>query len=256
MDSLHWPLTVLSKAVHFKNLTGASMHVGLSQPQLSRLISQIEKEFDVVLLDRSAKRKSGWTPTAYKLAEIYAQNSRKLRSSVHELLAEQVPSHINIGLLEGLREEALKIAHSIFQKSKVQEIEMDVYDQNELEEKFINGNLEIILTMREPGKQKYKNILEVGYQSLENINKNQNFSVLSAFEYGRLKKKPASKILISNSLTVRKNWLDLYGGHGTLPSLVKGSRGKDLFPVYVIATDTLSDSVWKIISESVKNQRL
>ena len=82
MEHLHWPLTVLARAVHHKNLTAASGSVGLSQPQLSRLVSQLERELDLVLLDRAAKRKSGWTHTAFQLAEVYSDYAIKFQNSI------------------------------------------------------------------------------------------------------------------------------------------------------------------------------
>ncbi|OFZ18200.1 MAG: hypothetical protein A2Z20_11780 [Bdellovibrionales bacterium RBG_16_40_8] len=254
MDSqhLHWPLAVLSKAVHFKNLTGASSHVGLSQPQLSRLISQLEREYDVILLDRNTKRKSGWTPVAFRLAEIYTQSSRKLESAIQEALMAQVPTHINIGSLEGLNELALKVAHSLLDSSNIATIELDVFDQNELEEKFFNGDLDLIFASHEPGKQKFKHLLEVGYQSLSTVATNTNFSVLSPYEYGRLKKKPTNKTLISNSLAVRRLWLDKFGGVGTLPSSVRKSRGSDPTPVLIIGTELFNESLWSIVEGSTK----
>ncbi len=252
MDTMHWPLTVLSKAVHFKNLTGASSHVGLSQPQMSRLIAQLEKEFDVVLLDRSAKRKSAWTPAAHKLAEIYSQNARKLQSSIEEALGAQIPSQVNIGTLEGLKDLALNVAHSLMENSKITTVELDVFDSNELEEKFFSGDLDLIFTSHEPGKQKFKHLLEVGYQTLTEIETNKTFSVLSPFEYGRLKKKPDRKIFISNSLSIRKNWLDTYGGSGILPSTVKKTKGRDPSPVFIIGTELFSENIWRLVDAAAK----
>jgi LysR family transcriptional regulator, transcriptional activator for aaeXAB operon len=252
MDTPHWPLTILSKAVHYKNLTGASSHVGLSQPQLSRLISQLESEFKVVLLDRSAKRKSGWTPAAYRLAEIYTSSSRKLVSSIQEALVAQIPTQIKIGTLEGLRDIALEVVHTMLEKSDVVEIELDVYDQNDLEQKFFNSDLDIIFSSRIPGKQKFKNAIEMGYQSLDKVETNTKFTVLSPYEYGRLKKKPENKTIISNSLSVRKLWLENYGGQGTLPSSVKTVRGKDLMPVLVIASEIFNETLWQVIEKSTK----
>lgn len=252
METLHWPLTILSKAVHFKNLTGASAHVGLSQPQLSRLISQLEKEFDVTLLDRSTKRKSAWTPAAHRLAEVYAANARKLQNSIHEVVAAQIPTHVNVGTLEGLSDIALKTAHELLENSKIREVELDVYDQNDLEEKFFNGDLDIIFTSREPGKQKFKHVLEVGFQSLDRVDKNDKFSVLSGYEYGRLKKKPENKILISNSLSVRRHWLENYGGQGVMPSEVQKSNGKDLLPVLIVASELFNEALWADVHKSAK----
>ena len=249
---MHWPVTVLSKAVHFKTLTGASSHVGLSQPQMSRLIAQLEKEFDVVLLDRSAKRKSAWTPAAHKLAEIYSQNARKLQSSIEEALGAQIPSQVNIGTLEGLKDLALNVAHSLMENSKITTVELDVFDSNELEEKFFSGDLDLIFTSHEPGKQKFKHLLEVGYQTLTEIETNKTFSVLSPFEYGRLKKKPDRKIFISNSLSIRKNWLDTYGGSGILPSTVKKTKGRDPSPVFIIGTELFSENIWRLVDAAAQ----
>ncbi len=249
MDTLHWPLSVLSRAVHFKNLTGASSHVGLSQPQLSRLIAQLEKEFEVTLLDRTAKRKSAWTPAAFRLAEVYSQSSRKLQSSIQEVLESQVPSHIHIGALEGLSQMALSVIHRLYQTTKLQMVELDVFDQNELDERFFNGDLDVIFSARAPDKQKYKHQIELGYQTLDSIDSNQNFSVLSSYEYGRLKKKPANKTFISNSLALRRTWFELFGGVGQLPSSVHKSKTRDMMPVLVIANDTFNEALWQIIAE-------
>ena len=247
METLHWPLSILTKAIHFKNLTGASAHVGLSQPQLSRLISQLEKELGVTLLDRSAKRKSGWTQTAYRIAEIYALQSRKLQNSLQEALVAQIPTQVNIGTLEGLSEFAFEIAHSFFESSDVKEIALDIYDQNVLEEKFFNGDLDLIFTSREPGKQKFRHVIELGFQSIDKISSGDKYSVLSTFEYGRLKKKPDNKILISNSLSLRKHWLETYGGEGVVPSKVKKVAGKDLMPAIIVGGEMFNETLWSVV---------
>jgi len=250
MDTLHWPLSVLSRAVHFKNLTGASGHVGLSQPQLSRLIAQLEREFDVSLLDRSAKRKSAWTPAAFRLAEVYAQNTRKLQSSIQEILVAQVPTHIHVGTLEGMGPLALDMIHKLYTHTKLQMVELDVFDQNELEERFFNGDLDIIFSSRLPGKQKFRHALEIGHQTMDNVSSNGDFSVLSSFEYGRLKKKPENKTLISNSLAVRRSWLEKFGGTGQLPSPIHENRGRDTMSVLIIAGETFNESLWQAIVQN------
>jgi LysR family transcriptional regulator, transcriptional activator for aaeXAB operon len=249
MDTLHWPLSVLSRAVHFKNLTGASAHVGLSQPQLSRLVAQLEKEFDVSLLDRSAKRKSAWTPAAFRLAEVYAQNSRKLQSSIQEILVAHVPTHIHIGILEGLSTLAIDTIQKLYKQTKLQIVELDVFDQNELEERFFNNDLDVIFTARSPGKQKFKHALEVGYQNLDNISSNTDYAVLSSFEYGRLKKKPENKTLISNSLSIRRSWFEKFGGAGQLPSAIHKNRSRDTMGVMIIAGETFNESLWQVIAQ-------
>ena len=58
LQNLAYELSVLVKAVQHKNLSAAAVHVGLSQPQLSRLVAKIEHELNIILLDRTARRKS------------------------------------------------------------------------------------------------------------------------------------------------------------------------------------------------------
>lgn len=250
MEALHWPLNILSKAVHYKNLTAASAHVGISQSQLSRIISQLERDLDVILLDRNAKRKSGWTPAAFRLAEIYSQNSRKLQSIIAETLESQAPTLIRIGTLEGLSEFALGVAHNLLDAAKIKTVEIDVYDQSELEEKFFNGDLDLIFTSRSPGKQKYKNLLELGYQTFETINSSPAFTVMSPFEFAKTKVKPVNKTLISNSLFVRRKWLEKFGGDGRLPSRVKKSQAKDASPVMIIGAESINNLLWTAVKNT------
>ncbi len=251
MDTLHWPLSVLTRSIAYKNLTGASAHVGLSQPQLSRLISQLEKEFSVTLLDRSARRKAAWTPAAYRLAEVYSQNSRRLESALREALEEQFPPHIHMGTLEGLGTLALKAAHAILDHSKAKTVQLDVIDQDDLDAKFLNGDFDIILTARMPGRAKLRHFLELGVQTLETVESSKQFCVMSPFEYGQQKRKSGTKTFISNSLALRKLWFDEFGGYGVVPSTVQKSVESDPIPVLVISPDSLNESVWKVVKESL-----
>src|SRR5690606_36427305 len=134
-------------------------HVGLSQPQMSRLINQLERELNVTLLDRSVKRKSGWTAAAFRLADVYSQSSRKLQSSLRSLVESQMPTHVSIGTLEGLRRLTVQIANHLLSNSKIVLVEIDVFDQNELEQKFLNGDLDLIVSSRNPTRQKLKHTL-------------------------------------------------------------------------------------------------
>ena len=253
MDGLHWPLSVLARAVHFKNLTSASAHVGLSQPQLSRLVQQLEKEFQVTLLDRSARRKSGWTQTAHKLAQVYSNNNRKLRDAVFETVEADTPKELRFGSLEGLSPIALHLAHAILEQSKSIIVELDVFDQADIEEKFLNGDLDIILTSRPPGKQKLKHREQLGHQSFDSIDKSETFSVMSPFEFGLKKRKPEKdkKVFISNSLFLRREWLSKYGGQGDIPNKVHTQKLKNTMPVLLFGAELLNEGIWKIlISES------
>jgi len=258
MEQLHWPLHVLSRAVHFKNLSGASTHVGLSQPQLSRLITQIEGELNVTLLDRTARRKSGWTPAAFRLAEVYQQSSRKLQAAIHELVETQMPSEIHIGLLEGLSPIALDLTRLLFENSSLHLIELNVFDQNDLEEKFLNGDLDLCLTSRPPSRQKFKHQVELGFQTFD-LYKNEatQYFVQSPFEYGREKRKKSAtptpqKYFISNSLALRKQWLEQFKGQGVVPGTVRKQKAKDLLPVVLIASELFNESLWKTVVQACK----
>lgn len=253
MDNLYWPLSVLSRAIHFKNLTGASAHVGLSQPQLSRIISQIESELGVTLLDRSAKRKSGWTKTAHELAKIYDQSNRRLQVSLRQVVEEQVPSVVHMGTLEGLSHIGIQVAEVLLKAPRVNMVELNVYDQSELEEKHISGDLDLIITSRVPGMQKPKFLIELGFQSLKTKKVPGPYLVQSPFEHGQQKSKKGAekrKTLISNSLFIRRNWLDQYGGEGILPSPLtrQGKKGDE--PVLILANELFNTDLWQSIKST------
>lgn len=256
MEGLHWPLLVLSKAVHYKNLTSASAHVGLSQPQLSRLISQLEKEFNTTLLDRSARRKSGWTPTAFRLAEIYQQSTRKLQDSLLEALDSQMPSQIRIGTLEGLSFIAIQLAKSILDDSHVKIVELDVFDLNEIEQSFLNGDLDLIFTSRTPGKQKFKHVVELGQQTFKSYTDPKGAMIRSPFEFGTEKRKKTEierKIFISNSLALRKSWIEHFGGEGDLPARVqKGGGANAEHQVLLIGQELFHEHLWALVEKQAQ----
>ena len=82
ISHLTYELSVLSKAVMHRNLSLAAVHVGLSQPQLSRLIQKLEGELRVVLLDRASRRKSGWTPVAHELVLAFQRGLSRAVSMI------------------------------------------------------------------------------------------------------------------------------------------------------------------------------
>ena len=256
MERIFDELSVLSRAVAYKNLSSASIHVGLSQPQLSRVVSRIEQTLNVVILDRTAKRKSGWTPLAFKLADLYARNLRSLDRDVNDLLEAATTSSLKIGTLEGVYPVVLPILKEIFDKVGVHLLEIDVYDLSNLEEQFLQNELDLIVTSREPGKRKFRYIKDIGYQSLDKVSTGAPYLVLSPFEYmsrrdpakAKLNEKGTPPVLISNSLKIRKEWLDKFGGEGTFPSPLKKKRGaSDTERISLIGSDTLSPVLWKKI---------
>ena len=264
MDNLHWQLSVLSKAIHYKNLSGAASHVGLSQPQLSRIISRLEGELGVVLLDRTARRKSGWTPVAFKIADTYFRTSRKLTQSLQQLTTDDQITHISIGALEGLIPLANQFCTQLYEHAKVHLIELNVYDLSELEERFEKDEIDLIFTCREPGKHKYRYVQNLGYQVIEKTGGQNSLRVFSQYEYanhmstgrkhspkesgketGAKDAKSPSRFLISNSLAVRKLWVGA-GGAGYVPSEVRKRKGSEQdVPVYLIASDMFNPALWK-----------
>lgn len=253
MDNLHWQLSILSKAIHYKNLSGAAAHIGLSQPQLSRIISRLESELNVVLLDRTVRRKSGWTPIAFKIAETYARSSRKLTQSLSQLASDDQVTQLTVGTLEGIMDLASDVSRWIFAQTKIHLIELDVFDLSELEERFERGELDLILTGREPGKQKYKYSRILGYQVFEQRGAGDEFRALSPFEYqnqtGKQRAPRSTRILLSNSLAVRRQWVEAFGASGSFPSTIRQTQSEDSseVPVYLIASDMINPVLWSKI---------
>lgn len=247
MTHLNWPLEVLSRAVHFKNLSAASSQVGLSQPQLSRLIAKLEDELGLSLLDRQVKRQSAWTKEALKLAEMYHASQVRLTEAIHQLQQSGKMRQVRFGSLEGLLGEALKISKRLFEYG-VQEVHVDVFDQNELEARFLSGDLDLVLNSRTPGRAKWRHSKICGYQTLDKVERSTKFHVLSNTEFARTRRHKAdNKLFVSNSLLARQLWLREYGGVGSLPSEVQTRAKQGLVPVMLIGTEALPADIWQAI---------
>lgn len=259
MDYLNWDLSVLHRAVGYPNLSGAAAHVGLSQPQLSRIVARVESQLGVNLLDRDAKRRAAWTPAAHQLAEIYASTFRKFSSEVNLLVEGNQLQHIRVGTLEGMADLAMELAEAILKSTEIRILELNVHDLNELEQAFGKHDLELIFTSREPGKKKYRNIRTLGYQTVRETGSGNSVRVMSTYEYGsdpqywksHGKSFPDERVLVSNSLEVRKRWLKQKNTHGRLPSpLRKKASGNEWDkPVLLIGSDDLSSSFWEMIGK-------
>jgi len=250
MVDLTYPLSLLARSVAFKNLSSASLHVGLSQPQLSRLIAKLEKELGMELLDRRVKRKSTWTPQAVQLAELFTQNQRRLESSIRSLQTDQRARQVHIGTLEGLSWVAVQLGHQLFAKAGLHVVYIDVFDRSELEGKFLSGDLDLILNTRFPSPAKPQYSKVIGFQSLDPFESGREFSVYSSYEYNvRTRQKPLkdSKVLISNSLSVRQMWFDKFGGVGVLPSALVEKPRKGYDEVYLIGGDWLDPHIWEAV---------
>lgn len=248
MEYLNWDLSVLSRAIAYTNLSGAATHIGLSQPQLSRIIAKLEQELGLTLLDRESRRKSAWTPAAFRLAEIYSKTFQGFRAEVSSLADNLTPTHLRLGALEGLQAQAMALCHALLTQTPVMVVELDVLDTHELEERFTKNELDLIFSSREPGRKKYRHVKTLGYQVIEPIETGP-LHVHSSFEYTSVlhKGRPTEKALVSNSLGVRKAYVEQYGGMATLPSAVKTKRTgkKSEVTVLLIAHDHLPELFWQ-----------
>ena len=257
MRQIYYELSVLAKAVHFKNLSGAALHVGLSQPQLSRIIAKIEEELKIVLLDRSAKRKSGWTAISFQLSEMFEKSMKRLEGELMSISQNQMAAEIHIGTLEGLSSFAMNVCRHCFDEIGVSKIFIEIYDLNELEAHFLSGHLDLIFTSKSPGRQKFKYLMELGFQVLEKIQSNKSYAVLSSFEYGRSSKKEFDDfkhVLVTNSLSMRREWFKQIGGTGFLPTEAKRGKSKEHEPVLMIGTEILNPKLWGQITSSIESE--
>jgi DNA-binding transcriptional LysR family regulator len=263
MIHLFYELGVLSRAVAYQNLSGAAVHVGLSQPQLSRIIARLESTYGVRLLDRANKRKSAWTPEARKLSELVQRMGRGFELDLRKIQeAGAWPAELYIGTLEGLLPAAIELAQAVLSQTKIRRIELDVYDLNALEELYLSGDLDLILTSREPGARKFRCFRVLGYQELQAVKTNPKIGVYSLFEYraevegkrsgGPKRLNLPPQCLVSNSLSVRRAWLEAHGGTGHLPSDLRKDRKptKDDEPVLLIGQDSLDDRIWKLLQKA------
>lgn len=250
MYDSHAHLAVLAKAVQHKNLSLAEPHVGLSQPQLSRIIAKLEEDFQVVLLDRGVRRKSSWTPIAFKLVEVYLKAEHELQSEIQKIVNKPINSKLKFGSLEGLSKFGLEYCKKLFISTNLHEIHLDIFEIGELEEKFESSELDIIFSFRVPGRQKYKNVIELGYQSVDQVVIDDKYLIYSEFEYTKHLseiKKTKAKVFVSNSLDIRKHWLENMGGVGWLPSVVLSDPKEGKTPVVLVGSDLLSPLIWQEI---------
>lgn len=247
ISSLIYPLKILEKAIHYKNLSAASQHIGLSQPQLSRLIKQLEEELQIQLLDRTSKRDTHWRPLAKELCDLFLNHQTSFSKNLSAFLNNSEPKNIHIGTLEGMRSFALTIANRLFKHGLVNEVFLDVLDLSPLEKEFSEGSHDLIITMRDPGKRKFKYESVLGYQEHVLQGNKEGIPAFSSFEVTQLKNKNLLKSpkLISNSLLIREEWCLKHKGWSYLPKNLNESKKQS--PVILLAQDYLSEKLWKIV---------
>lgn len=252
MSAWYRQLAVLSRAVHFQNLTAASQHVGLSQPQLSRLVGQLEQGLGVVLLDRGVRRKTNWTPLAHRLAEVFDQSEQRLERGLKDLLEETISRELKVACLEGLASLAVRQLGPLTKSKRWRLLQIDVLDQTELEEKFLAGAVDVVWTSRVPGKRKPRYQLDLGYQNLDERNSGVATQIFSSFEYARERRhESASLRVVSNSLRLRELWFETHGGQGRFPSVVRPDMKSGKKPVLLLGGEILSEVVWEELVRAI-----
>ncbi len=257
MQPLFYELSVLAKSVKHKNLSAAAQHVGLSQPQLSRILHKLEDELKIVLLDRGARRKSGWTPIAEHVAHMFEGVAKNLETELQAISQNFIIMELKIGTLEGLSEIAINLTNACFRQIGIQQISVDIFDLNDLEAHFLSGNIDIMLSSRTPGRQKFSHLMQLGFQKLVQTKTSDAVQVLSTYEFASAapSKKSLHKRFISNSLAIRKTWIQRVGGYGLLPSEPKRGRSEADEPILVIGSEILSPLLWEKISQILKEIR-
>jgi len=97
--------------------------------------------------------------------------------------------------------------------------------------------------------------MSLGYQSVDWFEQNKKYYIMSSFElHSKAYKKnevATDKILVSNSLYIRKSWFEKHGGTGTLPrlSLNQTPKTQDDVKVYLIGDDHLTQNIWEHIKK-------
>ena len=259
-DLLTWELAVLRRAVAFDNLSSAAGPIGLSQPQLSRIIAKLEKTLAIHLLDRQSRRQSRWTAAARSLAELCDETQNHFERRVREWQNQSAmtPERLSIGVLEGLMPIATELAEHSFSPLGISEVEIRVTDLDQLEEDFLGRRTDLIVTSRVPGRRKFKNQKRLGYQTLDPIEGSSPVRVYSSFEKIMMNPRPTRKnpILTSNSLWIREYWIRKNQGSGILPSRFHSGtppKKEGVFPVLLIGDEGLPLALWQTLSTGVSS---
>lgn len=253
LSEIAWQLDILSRAVGHRNLSAAASQIGMSQPQLSRVVRALEKSLGVELLDRHSRRTSRWLSQAAEVAEGYRRASSGFAANIQGLRKENWPERVRLLTLEGLMPEALKLAHQILSDARVRRVELDVLDLGLLETQFNSGDCELILTSRAPTRRKLERELLVGYQTFVST-RSGSVQVLSSFEdSSRKKSQSTGQAFISNSLAARRLWVEEFGGTSQLPSPPRPAKrvSAGQLPVLLIGADHLPTAFWEKTASSV-----
>ncbi len=227
---LSWELSVLQRAVAYPNLSAASRHIGISQPQISRILQKLEETLELNLLDRRVKRQPLWTPEAHSLAEAYNFAIANLDKQIRGLGGSKTTEVLRLATLEGLARVGLEIAEHLLSEQLVHHVHLDVLDLRDLSQSFEAGDYSLIISSHRSSRRKNTLDRRLGYQTLQERSGERPSSLIlksttESLEITAQEMKRAPAMLISNSLHVRELAFQKMGGRGVFPSpLYKKSR--------------------------------
>jgi len=251
---------VLSRSVSYANLSGAATHVGLSQPQLSRIVRRLEDQLKVTLLDRRVRKLAAWTPQARQLARLWARNLQVFEAEVRSLGEPVWPKHLRVGTESGLVPTASEFAHFLFERFGVEKIEFDVLEPEELEGGCLSGDLHFICVSRESRRRVSKFTRRLGWQILAPAGETAGVRVLARSEPRetevgeRIRRSrgqdPIFRTIVSDSFEVRKHWIEDRGAGGWMPVGLKtrGSASKHKRPVLLLGSRAVDPRLWDIVA--------
>jgi hypothetical protein len=247
----HYELSLLTKAIPYPNLTIASRHVGLSQPQLSRILQKLEHTLDVTLLNRSSKKRSTWTKAAYDLADFYSEKEKNLTRELNEVCQSSgIPKNIRMTTLEGLADIGVSCSNHLLSTEEIDVVEVDIHDLTELHDNLEASRYDLAIASTLPESKEMFHAYKIGWQKLQAYGKETNIAVLSSFEARLNNPTSQKKKIISNSLAVRKNWVDRYGGQTSAPTPVytETQKPSDGLDVYIVINKATGPKFQKLIT--------
>ena len=251
---LAWEIEVLSRAIQYPNLSVAATQIGLSQPQLSRILQRVEADLGLLLLERDSKRQVSWKPEAIKLANVYSQISRSWDLELKHLQGSKQLKKIRVGCLEGLSEVATEyIAKVVKLESSLEEIEIESLDLGELEKAFLAQEIDLMLSSRSPGKKKFQYLEVIGHQKFTSFQGTSEWQVKTPFEILKDSKLKSKKNIVTKSLWLKTLCRDKLHASAMIPQKLNKKLPKDsqdFVPVFMIARDDFPKELWKELLRS------
>lgn len=261
-----WELSVLSRSVDYPNLSGAALHVGLSQPQLSRIVRKLEDELHVPLLDRRVRKLAAWTPQARELAKLWSRNLSLFEAQLQGLGGDKAkitwPKLFRVGAEPGLVPAASEFAHFLFERFGADKIEFEVQERSALEEACRLGDLHFICISRESLRRVSEFTRRIGWQILAPAGETARVRVKARSEADEVLDESRNRRsrgrdshfrqLVSDSFEVRRHWIEERGAGGVLAGSAREKIGpvpaKQRRPVLLLGSKAVNSGLWDVVA--------